>query len=241
MSETITERIRRFREERIATLYANETPVPMHEGTMTVLHILPVSSFATGQKIDVDKAVSLASRPNPMRHYGYNWRYTLEGHLTYSSSGGGEDDEEKERKAYSYVHIYRNGIIEFVEMDMLRWREKVGLKIPSLLFEKEIIEAVRTTTATLKSMEVPTPVIVFLTLVKVKGYTMGVNKERWFSDGGGHPIDREILTLPELVIENPDDDAGRVMKLVFDSLWNACGYPGSRYYNDKGEWVGEGK
>jgi predicted HTH transcriptional regulator len=47
LSETITERIQKFREERIARLYANETPVPMPENAMTVLHIVPVASFAT--------------------------------------------------------------------------------------------------------------------------------------------------------------------------------------------------
>ncbi|MHB8880427.1 MAG: AlbA family DNA-binding domain-containing protein [Thermodesulfovibrionales bacterium] len=238
MSETITERIRRFREERIASLYANETPVPMNEGTMTVLHILPVSSFASGQKLDVDKMIALPSRPQPMRHYGYNWRYTLEGHLTYSS-GGYEDEGEKERKSHSYVHLYRSGIMEFVEMSMLRRQEKFGLKIPSVSFEKEVIEAVTTASVTLKSMEVPTPLIVFLTLVKAKGYSMGVGNI-YNLDGGGHPIDRDVLVLPELVIENYDDDAGKVLKPVFDAIWNACGHSGSRNYNDKGEWT-EGK
>ena len=240
MSETITERIRRFREERIARLYSNETPVAMREGAMAALHILPVSAFGSPQAMDIDRAVALPTRPQPMRHYGYNWRYTLEGHLTYSSAGGGQYDEYKERKAYSYVHIYRSGVIEFVEMDMLRWREKFGLKIPSLLFEEEIIEAVRASGATLKSMEIPTPVFVFLTLIKVKGYSMGVRREIWNFDSG-HPIDREVLTLPELVIENYDEDTGKVLKPVFDSLWNACGYAGSKYYNSQGEWVGEGK
>lgn len=239
MSETITERIRRFREERISSLYANETPVRMNEDTMTVLHILPVSSFAAGQKLEVDKMIALPSRPQPMRHYGCNWRYTLEGHLTYSS-GGYEDEGERERKSHSYVHLYRNGIMEFVEMSMLRWQAKFGLKIPSVLFEKEVIEAVTTASVTLKSMEVPTPIIVFLTLVKAKGYSMGVGNIYNF-DGGGHPIDRDVLVLPELVIENYDDDAGKVLKPVFDALWNACGHQGSRNYNTKGEWTQGGK
>lgn len=231
LSETITERIRRFRDERIANLYANETPVLMKEGAMTVLHILPVSSFATGQKLDVDKAVALPSRPQPMHHQGYNWRYTQDGHLAYSSYG-----DIGRRTAYSYVHLYRNGIIEFVEMSLLKWGREHGLKIPSVDFEKEVIEAVRTSVATLRSMEVPSPLLILLTLVKVKGYSIGEGNIYNF-DGGGHPIDRDVLALPELVIENYDEDTGQVLKPVFDSLWNACGHPGSRNYNDKGEWT----
>ena len=42
LSETITERIRNFRLDRISKLLANETPVPFYTTPKTVLHLIPI-------------------------------------------------------------------------------------------------------------------------------------------------------------------------------------------------------
>ncbi len=56
--------------------------------------------------------------------------------------------------------------------------------------------------------------------------------------GEVHTIDRDILLLPEIVIESYDVIAEDILRPCFDSIWNACGFPRSPNYDDTGEWVG---
>jgi len=44
LSETITERIRNFRQGRISKIVANETPVPFYDNAKIVLHLIPIIS-----------------------------------------------------------------------------------------------------------------------------------------------------------------------------------------------------
>ncbi len=76
---------------------------------------------------------------------------------------------------------------------------------------------------------------VFLTLLGVKGYSMGLNPEHY--DTEGYQIDSDILQLPEVIIESYDEVAKNILRPCFNSIWNACGFPRSFNYNDKGEWA----
>ena len=38
------------------------------------------------------------------------------------------------------------------------------------------------------------------------------------------------------MIESFDFESSKVMKPIFDAVWNACGYPGSQNYDDSGNW-----
>src|SRR4030067_1006558 len=57
-SQTVTERIRTFRERRISNIYANELPVPFYENAKIVLHLIPIISFNPGQNYDIEKVAS---------------------------------------------------------------------------------------------------------------------------------------------------------------------------------------
>lgn len=230
MSETIVERVRKFREERIARLYANETPVPMKTGAKMVLHVMPLSSFGQKQNLDIACArTSPSMRAEPIRSAGYNGTFTLEGFVTYSSQ-----DRFGQSGSYSYGHLYRNGIIEYVEMSMLADERS---KIQSILVERQVVEALRKSATLLSSAEVPPPYFVFLSLIGVKGYSLDVPRESHiYTDANPHPLDSEVLSLPEAVIEEAGDDIGKALKLTFDTLWNAFGYAESKSY-ENGVWV----
>lgn len=58
LSDTITDRIRNFRLDRISKLIANETPTPFNEGAKIVLHLIPITSFHPVQSYDIDKISS---------------------------------------------------------------------------------------------------------------------------------------------------------------------------------------
>lgn len=49
-----------------------------------------------------------------------------------------------------------------------------------------------------------------------------------------NPIDRGTLIIQENMVERFEDDVNNVMKPIFDSIWNAAGWPGSLFYDSKG-------
>lgn len=230
LSETITERIRKFREDRISKILANETPVPFYDTAKIVLHLIPVISFNPAQRYEISKIASHQEKMSPIGCYGRNSRYNFDGFLT-SYSGGGEE------KSHSYVQLFKNGIIEAVEGSLLEPSDNERMLIPSIAYEKELIKSLPNYLSILKTLNVELPIFIFLTLVGVRGYLMAVDRTR-FRIYEVHTIDRDILLLPEIVIESYDVIAKDILRHCFDSIWNACGFPRSLNYNDTGEWVG---
>ena len=48
----------------------------------------------------------------------------------------------------------------------------------------------------------------------------------------------DTLVLPEVVIEDRADQLEKVLKPLFDTVWNAFGFNRSSNYDAEGNWVG---
>jgi hypothetical protein len=207
LSETITERIRRFREDRISKIFSNETPVPFYDNAK-IVH---------------------SEKLKPMVQFGFYSRHNLDGFLTYS--------RDSEGKSYSYVQLFNNGIIEAVEGRYLGPRENEGnLSIRGIAYEIKLIESSSIYLSALKELNVELPIFIFLTFVGVKGYFMSVGQGE-YKHRGEDEIDRDILLLPEVIIENYNTALEDVLKPCFDAMWNACGFPRSPSYDDAGKRI----
>jgi hypothetical protein len=229
LSETITERIRKFREDRLAKIIANETPVPIGDNAKIVLHLIPTTSLNLAQSVDIEKVFSSDIGFMPIsckvanRHY--EKRYNFDGIVFHSY--------QYDASPCSYAQLYRNGTIEAVDGIILRPRDN-ELRI-SKLYEKALIESLNDYISELKSLEVEPPIIIFLTLLEIKGYFMDVYSDPDIDEI--HKIDRDNLLLPEAIIESYNVAAEKVLKPCFDSIWNACGFPRDLYYNESEEWA----
>jgi hypothetical protein len=216
------ERIRGFRESRISSIFANEMPMPFCESAKMVLHLIPVIAFDPAQRYNVQDIALHHGKLKPMVCSGWNYRYNLDGFLTYA--------QDKEGKTCSYVQVFRNGIIEGVEGRLLApWTEE--LSIPSIAYEEELIKSIPDYLSVLKALNIGFPVFIFLTLIGVKGYSMAVDS--WFRER--HKIDKEVLFLPEVMIEKHEVKMEDVLRPIFDAVWNACGFPKSLNYDDNGK------
>jgi len=230
LSETITERIRRFREDRISKIFSNETPVPFYDNAKIALHLIPIISFDPAQRYELNKITSYPEKLEPMVQFGFHSRHNLDGFLTYS--------RDKEGKSYSYVQLFTNGIIEAVEGRYLNPRENEGnlLSIRGTAYELKLIESSSIYLSSLKELNVELPIFIFLTLVGVKGYFMSFG-QGMFKERGEYEIDRDILLLPEVIIENYDTAPEEFLKPCFDAMWNACGFPKSPNYDTAGKRI----
>ena len=223
-SNTVTERIRAFRTDRIIALSNNETPIPFVEAPKIVLHCIPVEAFAGNSQCDVSQYHNHPDRLRPMEGRGWDRRINLEGVITYSGN-----------PVYAYTQVHRNGVIEAVNGYILG-HEYQGIRlIPSIAYEKAIFDYVPFCFQKLQELSRSAPVIVALTLTNVKGLQMGTDGARFGFDVS-QPLSMETLILPEAVVEDLADAPDKILKPMFDLVWNACGFPESRNFDREGKW-----
>ena len=113
LSESVPEKARRFRDERLARIVADETPVAQPPGPKVVLHLLPVTAFDPATRYNLGRFEYRPSDLPPLAGGGPSFRYNLDGVVTYVPP-------LENSPSHGYVQLFRNGTIESVESYMLR-------------------------------------------------------------------------------------------------------------------------
>jgi len=227
LSSTATERIRAFRTDRIIALSNNQTPVPFMDSPKVVLHCISLEAFAGTAQYNV---LPLYDNPVPLSPMGTtNWdrRLNLDGVLAFGT----------QQPCPSYTQLYRNGVIEAVQGRILAHEYEGRMVIPSVSYERYILEYLPRCFNLLQATDANVPVVVALTLLKTKGVCMGVN-DPWGQPG--YPIDSDSLVLPEVIVDSFTTPPNRVLKPLFDLIWNACGLPYSTNFDGDGNWIARG-
>lgn len=222
LSENTIDRIRSFRNQRLEMVLSGETPVNMNRGAKIVFHVVPIGAFDPAANFDV--ASLKQQNPSPLSGTGWDSRYNFDGLLCFTNT------------LYSYAQVFRNGIIEAVDAFILKPREpnNPSRNIPSIQYEKKVIQKLSEYITVQNNLGVEPPFLIMLSLLDVKGYSMYVSSDFMFDRV--HQIDRENLVMPEVIVENFDFEPSKIIKPIFDAVWNACGYPGSLNYDDSGNW-----
>ena len=101
-------------------------------------------------------------------------------------------------------------------------------------YEQIVIEAVDRYLRVLRELLIEPPFFVILSLLGVNGAFMATSPRQTIVDP--HPIDRNRLTAPDVLIERFDADIARELRPAFDSFWNACGISRSLNYDKEGHW-----
>jgi hypothetical protein len=223
-SETLGTTIRNFRSDRLAQIATGEGHIPLEKGAKTVLHLIPVSAFELGMKYDLDSISD--SDIKPIYNVGWSNRVNFDGLVSFF------DDRER-GTVWSYAQLFRNGIIEAVDVKLLSPHDDKK-EIPSVYFERKIVCALENYIYVLGKLGVDLPIWVALSLLGVKGYQMVGTPDllRYRT----YPIDRDELIIPEVQVEQEQVSGERILKPAFDAIWNACGYERSFNYDENGNW-----
>jgi len=136
--------------------------------------------------------------------------------------------------ALSYVQVYRDGRIEAVTGRLLATEHEGKMIIPSIAYEDKTIKYLQTCLGILKELDCAFPIAIALTLTNTKGLEMSGDKWGW---DASHPISEHTLILPEYLLEDFDAAPSKILKPMFDLVWNACGYAGSKNFDAEGNWV----
>ena len=224
LSATITERIASFRTDRIIALSNNDTPIPFVADPKVILHCIPIESFGGRPQYDVLQYYHHPDRLRPMRALGWDRNINLEGVISYSGNN----------PAFSYTQVYRNGVIEVVNGALLAHEYQGRKVIPSIAYEEAVFHYLPFCFQKLGELGCSPPIVVALALTDVKGLQMGTGAIVF---DFGQPINSNMLILPETVVEDLTMPAGKILKPIFDLVWNACGYPASKNFDADGNWV----
>lgn len=225
-------KIKEFRDQRLGSIISDETPVELVSNPKVVLHVIPIDNFLN-PKVDISKINHNARLAYyPVTGASCNERLNFDGFFTYWASSyksGGEN--------YSYNQVYRSGVVESVDAFSIVDRGEGGEKIiPSLLYEQELIQFSQRILKNLEKDGISGPVILYLSLLGVKGYEMGLGSD-FFPRFSKTTIDKNDLILPELYIEDISQySATSMLKSSFDLVWNACGFERSLNYDENGNW-----
>lgn len=231
-SETLTERVHRFRIERLAAIRADTTPVILGAQARIVLHIVPFSALRPGNRVDLAMhGQHLHRMAYPLTSPDDRWvtRFNFDGFLAVCEDGEG--------RAYSYAQLFHDGSIETVETLLLQLGASHSPQQP-LLHGKDLaqllIPGVARYVSVLRLVGCQPPVLVMISLLGVNGYclagTLGSIMLRAPSVG----IDRADLVLPEIMIEKLGEPTAPALQPAFDAIWNACGFPNAPAFDEQG-------
>ncbi len=219
-SESLAERIKLFRADRIAKINAEELPVQLSAFPRVVLHLIPIEAFNSSKHaVDVKSIWHQGLCLNPSSGTGWDRRYNFDGFLQYNQS--------------AYTQLFRNGIIEAVDADLLKSSNPQSSQeeiIPSIAYEQRIAEALKNHLSVLKQLQINPPIVVMLSFLNIRGYKL--------SHGDSRLIERDLLLIPEILVDDYDTDVFKLLQPAFDTVWQACGLQQCWNYNDDGSWVG---
>jgi hypothetical protein len=225
LSSTLSEHIKNFRIDRINRILADDTPAPLSNNSKIVLHIVPLISFNPAQVYDISVVDQHPDKLPPIYSSGWDNRYNLDGVLTYS--------DERQGKYSAYTQLFKSGIIEAIEAEILKPLDNQRLTIPSVLFERELMKSLSAYLKLLKEIAIELPAYVFLSILGVRGYSMATSPLRRVKSC---TIDRDHLFVPEAIIQNYDTEVKDILHQCFDSIWNACGFSRSLNYDENDNW-----
>jgi len=222
-SEGISKKINSFRLDRINRILSGETPIGLKNEAKIILHIVPYGFSDSSFGIDVTR-IGREEKLQPIHAAGnYNPKHNLDGFVNFSEY------------RFAYTLLFRNGTIEAVNMDLVSPENAPSggkyLVLHPRKVEDELIESIQGYLDYQETIGVNTPLVIMLAFSGVKDYKFTARYTSTF----GHPIDRDILILPEVVIENFTGDVETTMKPIFDAMWNAAGIAKSASYDEAGK------
>lgn len=231
MADSLSEKIRSFHQDRVAKIIGGYSPVTMERPRQLIAHLIPLSAFRGDIAFDVATIRGHEARLAPLSFYGgCHTKVNLEGMVFYSDSGIGSP-------SYSYVQIYRNGIVEIADCYVVGVHDDYT-QFSAYELEDKLIAGMKKYLAFLSTNGITGPGVLLVTLTGVKGFELIVGRGKGFRHPAIAPkqFDRDVVTIPEVMVEDFTSPADVVLKTAFDAIYNAGGWEKCLNYDTHGRW-----
>lgn len=216
LSESLGQQVRDFRNERLLAVAGENTPIPMEANPKVVLHLIAVDGFTESFRLNLTEVEEHRRHLLfPLYSQGGLVRHNFDGLLVFSTSN--------EARATTYCQLFRTGAVEAVGANIIRASNPEKF-IPSTVIEREVRAMTARYLELLRVLDLGLPVIVMLALVGVRGYLIPGNGPA-FPDEPPFPIERDVLLLPDVLLEDDDVDVDEELAPIFEIMWQASGWP----------------
>ena len=235
-AEAAVRRLSEFRADRTANLLNGNAPWPLCSNRIGLIHLLPLTSFASGYRCEIDKipqeVMPIFYPLNRSRPSTYVPKFTFDGYANQMGREGGS--------LLGYSQLFRNGAIENANagfLDFAHATDRGEAKNAAQLYwlETLIMDCAERMLQIMELLEVPGPYYLLVALLNVKGTRVtSARRDHFLSES--RTIDLENLILPEVLLENADVSIENEMRTSFDMIWNACGWRRSFSYDENGAY-----
>ena len=230
----LEKRIEDFKMNRYYELISNQNNKLVDELPIFVIHYIPISSMN-----ELKNHISLKTIKNEMINcnsqalgYGYNKEYTIDGVII----------AHKDSYNSSIAKYYNNGIIEKATTNFFKKQYEITNISPSIVIDlvngykilNNVIEDFIEVKNYYEKIGISSPIVISCSILKASGYTIPNGS---FYDIL-NKIDREILCMNNVYVEDFSQKAENILKPIFDSIWNACGYERCIAYDENGNYIG---
>ncbi len=230
LSEQVTDKIRKFKSDRINRLKENnELPVNFYPGAKMVVHLMPLSAFMEAEYMQLEQVKKMTTLLSLMDSTGFNSKYNLDGIVNYTS--------QFENHSTSYAQLFRNGIIEAAMSLDWYYSGDTGhdKSIGSQHFEQQILTVLPNYLELYEKLDIEPPIYLFISFIGIKEFGLAVNS---LHSRRLQMAERDEILIPEGIINSLDIVPEKILRPSFDMVWNAFGYARSFNYDENGNWVG---
>jgi hypothetical protein len=226
-SADLRSRIAGFRTERLGKIIANEGPVVLPALPKVILHLVPLSILDSNFQVEVAQLSKDYLKIPPLNAVPSTYRHNLDGILTYTQT-------QRDEPTKNYLQVFRSGVIESVACNLSRQQDG-KLQMPAFVVEQKVLQAMVKYNVVVKELGVSLPIVVMLSLHGFKNYRLWFNSV-WYDYDGCHPIDRDTVLLPDVLLEDFATPPDTLLRPVFDALWQAAGFANCANYGPNGRW-----
>jgi len=223
-AEGAHERIRRFREERVLRLLAGETPIQMGDSAKVIFHALPLNGLDVWPVFQTLSDHQRMNGMTPMGGQPSDWRYNLDGFVLHTN----RDNPSLQ----TYVQCFRDGGLEAMSGGAVLAGDPQGTGFYGVAVELNVIKALTRWQQLWTLLGVAAPVVLALTLSGVKGYRVLAAGSIW--DTHSETFDRDVVMIPEVVVQDLAAPPESLLRPLFDLMWNCGGWARSPSYSAEG-------
>lgn len=219
--------IEEFKLNRYYEIIANKYNKLINNLPVFVIHYIPISSFNKSTHISInDIKTTMAKVNSTALGNGYAKRTTLNGvAIDY------KDDNRSSFAVYKSNGIIEKAATSFFEKECVIKSITPNIKV-DLIFASKLIDRVIADFKEVKAyyniLNINTPIILSCSILNAQGFT--IPNSNGFYDIYGE-IDRDMLLIDDIYIEDFKKQNELILKPIFDSIYNACGYDKCPAYN----------
>jgi hypothetical protein len=226
----LAERIRAFRQDRIGTIAAGETPITLAGDCLMTLHIVPYSALDRSVPLSIAQLERNALAFPPLgRPRGTHNYVNFDGFVVLSNS-----NDDPVQKHHSYAQVFRNGIVEAVATI-----DRTDGSVMTSNIDKYAVANSKRIVDALAQFDVEPPFAVLVSLIGIRGRAMTSGVDGLLAPYADPILRQDMIHFAEVILESVPatlTETALAVSPLLEQVWNTAGFASLPTLTD-GRWL----